>query len=144
MTAPKLLSADVECGLSRAQPNGGLLVLPALIRCGGEGSAAEGPLLSVVEACFGDFGGITSAGDPRSTQSYGSIHDPWRAPNPAQLSVTPCRVISRVSHRKQTIDTLTKCHTFSCPPRAISWPVRRAFRIISAPISPKEPRVQGR
>ncbi len=62
----------------------------------------------------------------------------------AQLGVTPCKVIFSVSHRKQTIDTLTKCHTFSCPPRAISWPVRRAFRIIFAPISPKEPRVQGR
>jgi len=62
----------------------------------------------------------------------------------AILSDTPCQVISLVSHRKQTIGTLTKCHTKSYPPRAICWPTLRAFRIISAPISDKEPRVQGR
>jgi len=131
MTAPKLLSAHVECGGS--------------------------PPLCVAEARLGDseqhivedklppshvspqprIGGASHESRVTSHQSRFSVRS-------AQLGVTPCKVIFSVSHRKQTIDTLTKCHTFSCPPRAISWPVRPAFRIIFAPISPKEPRVQGR
>jgi hypothetical protein len=62
----------------------------------------------------------------------------------AILSDTPCKAICLVSHRKQTIGTLTKCHTFSSVPRAICWPALHAFRIIAAPISDKESRVQGR
>ncbi len=134
MVAPESLSADVECD--------GLLVL----------SGAEGPPLSVAEARLprrllaglGDFGSATSIGNPPSARLCTAIHDVQRGAKVARLSDTPCKVISHVSHRKQTIHTLTKCHTFSCPSRAISWLVHRAFRIISEPISDEEPRVQGR
>ncbi len=160
MAAPKPLSADVECG--------GLLVLS-----GAEGpplSVAEARLGDSTDSTtkrnrplaqrpsWNHDSLITvhqSRFSPQQSDTPCRVIDgpigvvvssEHRAPKglSAALSDTPCKVILRVTHRKQTIGTLTKCHTFSCPPRAICWPAPHAFRIISAPISHKEPRVQGR
>jgi hypothetical protein len=154
MMTPEPLSAHVECGGS-----------PPL-------SVAEARLPRRLLAGLGDLGGVTSVGNPPSARLRTTIHGAQRGPKSAQLSDTPCKVISHVSHRKQTIGTLIKCHTFLCllpvtacrvefllthskqrtavpstrhgnapPSGRLFWLATRAFRIISEPISDKEPRV---
>jgi hypothetical protein len=170
----ELPSAHVECALSIAQPKGGLLVLsevqgrhlsvggacpPWWARLGDDSDARTGLPLSPAQCQFGNheapitgypsrFSPQRSVAPCRVTDDLIRVVVPSEHREPRDLcaasSVTLCRAIPFLSHRKQTIGTVTKCHTFSTPPRSISWPVHRSFRIISAPISHKEPRVQGR
>jgi hypothetical protein len=155
MSAPELPSAHVECG--------GLPPLPVAEACLGDSTdAITKRNRSSAQRPSGNHGSPVTIHQSRFSPQQSDtpcrvIDDPVRVVVPSEsavadgprdlsaiLSDTPCQVISLVSHRKQTIGTLTKCHTKSYPPRAICWPTLRAFRIISAPISDKEPRVQGR
>jgi len=152
MSAPELLRAHVECG--------GLPPLSvAEARLGDSTDAITKRNRSSVQRPGGNHASPIAIRQSRFSPQQSDtpcqvIDDPARVVVPsgsavadeprdlfAKLSDTPCQVNLLVSHRKQTIGTLTKCHTFSSVPRAISWPARRAFRIISAPISDKEPRV---
>src|SRR5579863_6690413 len=118
MTAPKPLGADGECG--------GL------------------PPLSVAEARLGHSGGATSVGNSVSARFCVTVHDSQRAPENGVLLDTPCRVEFLPTHSKQRTALHSTRHGNAPPFGRLIWLALRTFRIISAPISHKEPRVQGR
>src|SRR5579864_9441898 len=117
-TAPEPLGADVECG--------GL------------------PPPSVAEARLGDFGGATSVGNSVLARFCVTVHDSRRAPENGFLLDTPYRVEFLPTHSKQRTALHSTRHGNAPPFGRLIWLALRTFRIISAPISHKETRVQGR
>src|SRR5579863_3670771 len=60
------------------------------------------------------------------------------------LPETTCRIEFLLSDSKQRTALHSTRNWNAPPPGRLSWLAPRAFRIISVPISDKEPRVQGR